>query len=69
MLKTILSQVKEFKRDSILTPLCMLVEVAMEMVIPLLMASIIDRGVEVGDMGHITKVGCLMLVIALIGLV
>ena len=42
VLKTLLAQVKEFTRDSILTPIFMLVEVAMEMVIPLLMASIID---------------------------
>ena len=69
MLKTLLSHVKEFKRDSILTPICMLFEVAMEMVIPLLMASIIDKGVELGDMTHITKVGILMLVLALLGLV
>ena len=69
MLKTILSQVKEFKRDSILTPLCMLLEVAAEMIIPLLMASIIDKGVEMGDMSHITKTGGIMLVIALFGLV
>ena len=69
MLKTILSQVKEFKRDSILTPLCMLLEVAAEMVIPLLMASIIDKGVEMGDMSHITKIGGIMLIIALFGLV
>lgn len=69
MLKTILSQVKEFKRDSILTPLCMLAEVAAEMIIPLLMASIIDKGVETGDMAHIIKIGGIMLVIALFGLV
>lgn len=46
VLKTLLAQVKEFTRDSILTPIFMLVEVAMEMVIPLLMASIIDEGVN-----------------------
>ena len=45
MVKTILSQVKEYKRVSILTPVCMLGEVIMEMIIPLLMASIIDKGV------------------------
>ena len=50
MLKTILSQVKEFKADSIKTPLFMVLEVIMEMVIPLLMASIIDDGVEAGNM-------------------
>ena len=52
-IRIIAAQVKEFKRDSFLTPLMMLLEVAMEMVIPLLMASIIDKGVEAGDLAHI----------------
>lgn len=69
MLKTIVSQIKEFKRDSILTPLCMLAEVAVEMVIPLLMASIIDKGVTAGDMHHIKTVGLGMLGLALVGLI
>ncbi|MBS6194951.1 MAG: ABC transporter ATP-binding protein [Clostridiales bacterium] len=68
MLKTLLRQVKEFKWDSIRTPLCMILEVAMEMVIPLLMASIIDDGVEAGDMNHILKVGGCMVAAAAIGL-
>ena len=68
MLKTLMGQVKEFKTDSIKTPLCMILEVAMEMVIPLLMASIIDDGVEAGDMQHIIKIGCFMVVAAAIGL-
>ena len=68
MLKTLMGQVKEFKADSIKTPLCMILEVAMEMVIPLLMASIIDDGVEAGDMQHIIKIGCFMVVAAAIGL-
>ena len=68
MLKTLLKQVKEFKADSIKTPLCMVLEVAMEMLIPLLMASIIDDGVNAGDMQHIYKIGALMIVVALIGL-
>ncbi len=64
MLKTILSHVKEYKRVSILTPVCMLGEVALEMVIPLLMASIIDKGVSAGDIGHIKTTGLWMLVLA-----
>ena len=68
MLKTLGRQIKEFKKDSIITPLFMILEVAMEMMIPLLMASIIDDGVEVGDMKHIFVVGICMLVIAVIGL-
>lgn len=44
MLKTLLAQVKEFKKDSLLTPLFMILEVLMETLIPLVMASIIDNG-------------------------
>ncbi len=68
MLKVLGAQIKEFKRDSILTPLCMILEVIMEMVIPLLMASIIDDGVNAGNMNHILKVGGVMLIAAVIGL-
>ncbi|MDO4617103.1 MAG: ABC transporter ATP-binding protein [Lachnospiraceae bacterium] len=68
MLKTLTGQIKEFKRASIATPLFMIGEVIVEMLIPLLMASIIDKGVETGDMNHILKTGALMLLLALIGL-
>lgn len=68
MLRTLTAQIKEFKKDTILTPLFMLLEVAMEMIIPLLMASIIDKGVNVGDMTHIYQVGAVMVVAAGIGL-
>ena len=69
MLKTLSAYVKEFKRDSILTPLCMIAEVILEMMIPLLMASIIDDGVDKGDMKHICLIGGLMVIIALGGFV
>ncbi|MCI5649975.1 MAG: ABC transporter ATP-binding protein [Fusicatenibacter sp.] len=68
MLKTLGAQVKEFKRASIATPFFMILEVIMEMIIPLMMASIIDDGVEAGDMHHIYVVGAFMLVAAAIGL-
>lgn len=68
MFRTILSQVKEYKKASFLTPVFMILEVVMETCIPFLMASIIDDGVEKGDMGHIYLVGGLMLVLAALGL-
>jgi ATP-binding cassette subfamily B protein len=68
MIKTLLGQVKEYTSDSIKTPLFMILEVMMEMIIPLMMASIIDDGVEAGNIGHIYAVGGMMIVIALIGL-
>lgn len=68
MLKVLGAQIKEFKKDSILTPVFMILEVIMEMIIPLLMASIIDDGVNAGNLNHIYKIGGLMIVMALIGL-
>ena len=68
MIKTILREVKEYKAASIATPLYMILEVIFEMMIPFLMASIIDYGVNAGDMGHILKTGLLMIVLAVMGL-
>ncbi len=68
MLRLLLKEVKEYKKASIATPLFMILEVAMEMCVPFLMASIIDDGVDKGNMGHIYKVGAIMLVAAAIGL-
>lgn len=68
MLRLLLKEVKEYKKVSIATPLCMILEVAMEMCVPFLMSSIIDNGVNKGDIGHIYKVGAIMIVAAAIGL-
>lgn len=64
MLKTLASQIKEYKKASIATPIFMILEVIMETIIPLMMASIIDDGVSVGNAGHIYKMGALMLAAA-----
>ena len=68
MIKTLASQIKEFKKDSILTPCFMILEVIMEMIIPLMMASIIDDGVETGNIRHIYTVGIFMILAAGVGL-
>lgn len=68
MIRRLLLEVKEYKKDVFLTPVFMLLEVAMEMVIPLLMASIIDDGVEAGNLRHILMIGCWMVLSACIGL-
>ena len=67
-LKTLGAEIREFKAPSIATPLCMILEVIMEMMIPLLMAHIIDFGVQAKNMGVILSTGALMLFLALIGL-
>lgn len=68
MLKTLASHIKEYKRPSFLTPCFMILEVAMEMIIPLLMASIIDDGVEAGNLGHIFMIGGVMILVAIVSL-
>ena len=68
MIRLLLKEVKEYKKASIATPIFMILEVAMEMCVPFLMASIIDNGVNKGDMAHIYKVGAIMIVAAAIGL-
>lgn len=68
MLKTLGSQVKEYKTASFLTPVFMLLEVAMETIIPLLMASIINKGVNTGNTRHIYIMGAWMVVAALFSL-
>ena len=68
MIRTIAKEIKEYKWASIATPLFMLLEVLMETLIPYLMASIIDKGVNAGDIGHIYRIGGLMIVAAAIGL-
>ena len=68
MIKTLARQIKEYKSASLVTPIFMILEVAMEMVIPLMMASIIDDGVQAGDMKHIFVIGCYMVLAAIVGL-
>ena len=68
MIKTLAAQIKEYKLASVLTPLCMILEVIMEMAIPMMMASIVDNGVAKGDMRHIAVTGGFMIIIALCGL-
>ena len=69
MIKTLLSQVREFKKASFLTPFYMILEVLFEMFIPLVMASIIDKGVGNGDIGHIYRMGLVMAFLAFMGLI
>lgn len=69
VLRTLAAEIKEFKIPSILTPVFMVGEVIFEMLIPLLMASIIDDGVEKGDMNAIVSIGIRMLILAVCGLI
>lgn len=68
MLKTLLAEVKEYKRDSLLAPVFITLEVIMEIIIPVMMASIIDNGVEKGDIRHVCIMGLCMIAVAMLSL-
>ena len=68
MIKTILGEVKEYKLSSLLTPASIIIEVIAEMLIPMCMGSIVDDGINKGDLNHIIKMGVLMVVLALFAL-
>ena len=69
MLKTLFKETSGVRLVSVLTPLCMVGEVVMEMIVPRLMSSIIDDGVTAGNMQHIYTVGGWMIVAAIVGLI
>ena len=68
MLKKLAPYIGEFKKEAILSPVCIAIEVIMEVILPMLMAQVIDFGVNVGDMNYVLKMGLLMLVVAFISL-
>lgn len=68
MIKTLAKHIKGFVKESVMTPLFMILEVVAEMLIPLIMSSMIDEGINEGNMQHIITTGLLMGACALIGL-
>lgn len=68
MIKTLSRYIGQYKRDSILTPVFAALEVFMEILIPFVTASIIDKGIQAGDMGKVGQYGGLMLVLAFLAL-
>lgn len=68
MFKKILSYVKEYKKQAILTPITIIGEVAMEVLIPYVMASIINDGIQKGNIKHVALMGLLMVGMALVSL-
>lgn len=68
MIKTLLNSIREYKGATIITPVLVTLEVIMEVLIPFLMANLIDYGIDSGDMGVIVRLGAILLVAALIAL-
>lgn len=68
MVKTLSKQIGKYRRDSMLAPLFTVLEAVMELVIPLLMASIIDKGISAGNMAEVYRYGLFMVLSALLSL-
>lgn len=69
MIKRLSKCVREYKKDTILTPVLTMMEIVMEVVIPLVMVRLIDYGVDAGNMGAIVKYGIILLVCAFLALI
>lgn len=69
MLKTLLKSVRQYKKETLLSPLCVVVEVFIEMYIPYIMGLLIDNGINKGDMDYVRKMGLFTILLALISLV
>ena len=68
MIRKLASYVKQYKRSAFLTPVCAAGEVVMEVLIPLVMAQLINQGIEQGNMNALIKYGLLMMLLALVSL-
>ena len=69
MIKRLLESVREFKKDALLTPFFVVLEVVMEVIIPLVMALLIDKGIDGQDMAAIWKYGIILVLCAMLALV
>ena len=67
MIKRLLKSVREFKKDALLTPFFVVLEVVMEVIIPLVMALLIDKGIDGQDMAAIWKYGIILVLCAMFG--
>ena len=69
MVKRLLKSVREFKKDALLTPFFVVLEVVMEVIIPMVMALLIDKGIDGQDMAAIWKYGIILVLCAMLALV
>jgi ABC-type multidrug transport system fused ATPase/permease subunit len=68
-MKKLLSYLKDYKKESILAPLFKLLEASFELFVPLVVASIIDRGIGEGDRGYVLQMTLVLVALGLVGLV
>ncbi len=69
MLKTLLKSVRQYKKETLLSPLCVIAEVFIEMYIPYIMGMLIDNGIYKGNMAYVQKMGLFTILLTLLSLV
>ena len=69
MIKKLAKSIREYKKESILTPIFVSLEVVMEVIIPLLMANLIDKGMYAGNMNEVLKIGLELVGAAMLSLI
>ena len=69
VLKKLLIYLKDYKKESILSPLFKMLEASFELLVPLVMAEIIDKGISNQDMSFVTKMGLVLVLLGIVGLV
>lgn len=68
MIKQLSGCIRQYKKDTILTPLFVIGEVALEVLIPLIMANLIDYGINAGDMNYVIKTGIILIILCMASL-
>lgn len=68
MIRHLLGSIRQYKRDTIVTPLFIICEVLLEVAVPLLMAKLIDHGIDAGNMDYILKMGGILFLCLIISL-
>lgn len=68
-MKSLLKYIKDYKKESVLAPLFKMLEASFELMVPLVMASIIDRGIANADTAYIIKMGLILVLLAAVGLI
>lgn len=69
MVRKLSQSIREYKKDAILTPVCVAIEVILEIIIPLLMANLIDDGIYGGEMNMVYKIGLELILCAVLSLI
>lgn len=69
MIRTLMKEIRQYKKDSLLAPLFTTLESIMEILLPFVTAILIDRGIEAGNMGEVWKYGLLMILMSFVSLI